>query len=66
MGTVMKKTFIIIILLLAVLVGVIAVYTSRPKEVYFDGEELADGTMLYEDSDMTVVADWNYSEGNND
>lgn len=66
MGTVMKKTFIIIILLLAVLVGVIAVYTSRPKEVYLDGEELADGTMLYEDSDMTVVADWNYSEGNND
>lgn len=59
----MKKRLIIIVLLLAVLIGAIAVCTSRPKEVYLDGKELADGTMLYEDSDMTVVADWNYSEG---
>lgn len=56
-----KKKLALFILLLALLVGIIA-YFQRPKEVYLEGEVLEDGTVRYEDDDMTVVADWNYSE----
>lgn len=56
----MKKTYVLIAILVAIVIGAVMIYRDHPTEVYLQGVEQDDGTMRYEDDDMTVIVDWNY------
>ena len=57
-----KRTIFIILFLLIALISLsaFAIAKSRPKEVFLDGVEQEDGTVLYESDDgmYAVVGDW--------